>query len=39
MNEERHLAKEGGYESPINETIQDTHKVYDANLKMVIENL
>lgn len=39
MNEERKLAKEGNYESPINETMQDTHNVYNNNLKLVLENL
>lgn len=39
MNEERRLAKEGNYESPICETIEDTHKTYNENLKLIIENL
>ena len=39
MNEERRLAKEGNYESPICDTIEDTHKTYNDNLKLVLENL
>jgi Proline dehydrogenase len=39
MNEERHLAKEGGYESPIQETIEDTHRNYNTNLKLILANL
>jgi len=39
MNEERRLAKQGNYESPICETIEDTHNTYNNNLKLVLENL
>lgn len=39
MNEERRLAKAGGYESPVHETIEDTHQCYNTNLKMLAENL
>lgn len=39
MNEERRIAKEQGYESPICDTIEDTHANYNNNLKFVIENL
>lgn len=39
MNEERRLAKEQGYESPIQETIQDTHRNFNTNLKLISENL
>ena len=39
MNEERRLAKEGGYESPIQETIEDTHRNYNTNLKLILANL
>ncbi len=39
MNEERKLAKEGNYESPVHETIEDTHNCYNKNLKLLAENL
>ncbi|CDW89143.1 proline oxidase [Stylonychia lemnae] len=39
MNEERRLAKQHDYESPIWDTIDDTHNNYNRNLKLVIENL
>jgi proline dehydrogenase len=39
MNEERHLAQEGGYESPVHDTIEDTHACYNANLEHIIENM
>lgn len=39
MNEERRLAQEGNYESPICESIEDTHNTYNNNLKLVLENL
>lgn len=39
MNEERQVAKEQGYESPVQDTIDDTHASYNRNLKHVIENL
>lgn len=39
MNEERKLAQEGGYESPVQDTIEDTHRNYNTNLKLFIQNL
>lgn len=39
MNEERRLAKENNYESPVWDTIEDTHKNYNRNLQLIIENL
>jgi proline dehydrogenase len=39
MNEERRIAKENGYESPINESIEDTHKTYNTSLKLILENM
>lgn len=39
MNEERRLAQEGGYESPVHQTIDDTHSCYNTNLKLLAENL
>jgi len=32
MNEERRLANENKYESPIWESIEDTHKCYNDNM-------
>jgi proline dehydrogenase len=39
MNEERMLASENSYESPIWETIEDTHTCYNDSMKHIIENL
>ena len=39
MNEERELAKQYGYESPVWDSIEDTHKCYDECLAHVIRNL
>lgn len=39
MNEERRLAQEGGYESPVHDTIEDTHSCYNTNLKLLAENI
>ncbi len=39
MNEERHSAQTHGYESPIHETIQDTHDCYNNNMKHILSNL
>ena len=39
MNEERRVAKTKGSESPIQETIEDTHRNYNTNLKLIIQNL
>jgi proline dehydrogenase len=36
MNEERRLAKEQGYESPIQETIEHTHRNYNTNLQLIL---
>ncbi len=38
MNEERRLANEKGYESPIHETIQDTHNNYNSNFQYILQN-
>ena len=38
MNEERELAKENNYESPVWESLEDTHKCYNDCMKMLIEN-
>lgn len=32
MSEERALALENNYESPVWETMEDTHKCYDSNV-------
>lgn len=39
MSEERALALENNYESPVWDTMEDTHKCYDSNVKHVIENI
>ena len=39
MNEERNLAAEQGYESPIWEDIESTHKCYNYCMQYVIENM
>jgi len=39
MNEERALAEESGYESPIWGTIEETHACYNEAMLHVIENL
>jgi proline dehydrogenase len=39
MNEERNLAKENHYESPIWDSLEETHDCYNENLKLVMENL
>ncbi len=39
MNEERRLAQAGSYDSPVHETIEDTHSCYNTNLKLLAENL
>lgn len=38
MESERFLAKERGYESPIHETIQDTHNSYNEAVDFLIEH-
>lgn len=39
MNEERELALKHGYESPVFETIECTHKNYNQNLDLVIRSM
>ena len=39
MNEERGLAEEHGYESPVWDTLEDTHVCYNECLAHIIENL
>lgn len=39
MEEERRLAKQFNYESPVWDTIEDTHKSYNTNLDFILNNL
>jgi len=39
MNEERALAAEQGYESPIWDTLEDTHECYNESMAYIIDNL
>lgn len=39
MNEERRIAQEQGYESPVCDTIEETHENFNVNMKLIIENL
>lgn len=39
MLEERDLAQKGGYESPVFESIEDTHKCYNDNMSHIINNM
>mmetsp|Transcript_7859 Transcript_7859/g.13176 ORF Transcript_7859/g.13176 Transcript_7859/m.13176 type:complete len:464 (-) Transcript_7859:149-1540(-) len=39
MNEERKLAQENGYESPVWEEIEETHKSYNDSMVHIIRNL
>lgn len=39
MNEERTLAEEQGYPSPVFDTIEETHKCYNDNLKHIIKSM
>ena len=39
MVEERDLAKRMNYESPVWDTIEETHKCYNEQLMKIIENL
>lgn len=39
MNEERTLAEETGVESPVWDSIEDTHKCYNTCLKHIISNV
>ena len=38
MVEERKLAKENGHESPIWETIEETHSSYNANMRLLLNS-
>lgn len=38
MREERELAEQIGLESPVCDSLEDTHSSYDACLKTAIEN-
>jgi proline dehydrogenase len=39
MNEERRIAKELGIESPVHETIEETHNCYNSNLRLIFESM
>lgn len=39
MLEERHLATSNKYESPVWDSIDETHKCYNTNMQLVIENM
>ena len=39
MNEERELANKQKVESPVHETIEETHACYNANLNVIINNM
>ena len=39
MNEERKLAKENGLESPVWDSIEETHACYNDCMKMAIDNV
>ena len=39
MDEERQLATENGYESPVWDTIEDTHVCYNKSMNHVIDNI
>lgn len=39
MNEERGLAEEQGYESPVWDTIEDTHACYNQSMETIIRGL
>jgi hypothetical protein len=39
MNEERTLAEEQGRESPVWDTIEETHKCYDTSMMHIIKNM
>ncbi len=39
MNEERQVAKEMGYESPVHDSIEETHACYNKCATHIIENL
>ena len=39
MNEERELAADEGRESPVWDTIEDTHKCYNDNMQLIIQQM
>jgi len=39
MNEERNLAQQEGYESPVWDSIEDTHKCYNTNVELALTNM
>ena len=39
MNEERELAHKGNYESPVWDSIEETHKCYNQNMELIIKNM
>ena len=39
MNEERELAQKGNYESPVWDTIEETHRCYNQNMELMIRNM
>jgi proline dehydrogenase len=39
MNEERELADKHKYESPVWDTIEDTHSCYNKNVEHIISNM
>ena len=39
MNEERKIAREQGIESPVQETIEDTHRNYNNNLRLLMSSV
>ncbi len=39
MNEEREVAQKGNYESPVWDTIEDTHKCYNQNMELIIKSM
>lgn len=39
MNEERELALKGNYESPVWDSMEETHKCYNDNMTHIISNM
>lgn len=39
MNEERKLAQENHYESPVWDSLDETHDCYNTNLQLIVQNL
>lgn len=39
MNEERNLAQEEGHESPVWDSIEDTHKCYNTNVELALTKM